>query len=331
MTESQKTDIINNIIKPASVLTITPEIVEVNYTYLILNCRVLFNAKQTRLTASQIESLVTQGIKNYCNANLNTFNSTFVVGNLIQYIQSLNSSIIAVDFDLSLQKRFVPTFNTTNSYKINFGNELLFGTGRELVSISPSFSQFDTVGNYYPEVLFEQSPIIPTFITSLQLVSGGSGYTNPTVSIVGDGTGATATATVSEGVVTGITLTSAGTGFSQAIVNITDDTGTGAFATATVVSNMVQLRTFYFNNGIKNILTGPTTSSNTSTTSAGSVDFTNGIVDITSFTPTSLNSTDGQLRITAFAANRIVSSSFDNIITLDNNDAAAITVKVTTQ
>ncbi len=48
-------------------------------------------------------------------------------------------------------------------------------------------------------------------VTGIDVVSGGSGYTDsPEVTIVGDGTGATASATVDGGVVTGITVTAGG-------------------------------------------------------------------------------------------------------------------------
>jgi len=58
---------------------------------------------------------------------------------------------------------------------------------------------------------------IPTVVggavTGITLLSGGSGYTSPTVTITGGGTGAIATATVSGGVVTGISMTANGSGY----------------------------------------------------------------------------------------------------------------------
>lgn len=57
-------------------------------------------------------------------------------------------------------------------------------------------------------------------IWTIDILSGGSGYGSaPTVSIVGDGTGAAATATVAGGVVTAINITNPGSGYSYARVN----------------------------------------------------------------------------------------------------------------
>lgn len=81
----------------------------------------------------------------------------------------------------------------------------------------------------------------PTFdvngiIDALAITSGGSGYTSaPQVTILGDGTGAVATCTISGGgVVNSITVTSAGSGYSFATVIFTDGGGTGAEASVTL-------------------------------------------------------------------------------------------------
>jgi hypothetical protein len=68
-------------------------------------------------------------------------------------------------------------------------------------------------------------------IYTIKVVNGGSGYTSATVVIDGNGTGATATATLSGGVVTGITVTNVGSNYNVAKVTITGN-GTGATAVA---------------------------------------------------------------------------------------------------
>jgi hypothetical protein len=326
LTDNQKSVIINDIIAPVSVLTVTPEIVDVDYIYLLFNASVLYYSKNTNLTSSQISSLVNSGIITYCNNNLNTFNSTLVIGGLINYIQSLDNSIYAVDFDLYLQKRIIPQLNVKQTYTINFNNPLESGSGSGSLQITPSFSQYDSSGNYHPTVYFEVAPDSTTNIDSITVTSGGSGYVNPSVTISGDGTGATASATVVNGVITSITVASGGSGYTQASIVIYDISGSGAVAVAVIRGDYANLRTYYYVNGVKNILTSYSDTSN-----AGTVDFANGVVTLNNFNPVSLNNTDGILRVTAYSANRIVSSSYDKIITLDSNDASAITVNVTTK
>ncbi len=50
-------------------------------------------------------------------------------------------------------------------------------------------------------------------VTGLTLTNGGSGYSAPVVAITGDGSGATATATATGGMVTGLTLNTGGSGY----------------------------------------------------------------------------------------------------------------------
>jgi hypothetical protein len=249
LTDYEKQVILEDVIKPISVVTVTPELVEVDYVYLILKSDILYDQNKTTLTAAQIKTLVRQGIITFCNANLNTFNSTFILSDLITYVKGLNASIVAVDFDLYLQKRLIPTFNKNLDYIINFGNQLEKGFGEKRVTITPSFSQYDAKVNFYPAVYFEES-----------------------------------------------------------------DTYHGT------------LQTYYFENGVKNMLV-----SSTSDTNAGVIDYSSGTVTLKNFAPTALASTDGMMRVVAYPAKRIVSSTYNRIITLDELDPYAITVTVTTK
>ncbi len=95
------------------------------------------------------------------------------------------------------------------------------------------------------------SPVIssPETIDRINVIDGGSGYSGtPLVEIVGDGTGATATAVVSNGVVSGITLTSGGTGYTfQPTVNLIS--GSGAAATTSLIANGTITGVFFNNSG----------------------------------------------------------------------------------
>jgi hypothetical protein len=75
----------------------------------------------------------------------------------------------------------------------------------------------------------------------IKVINAGSGYTVPTVTINGvGGSGATATATVSGGKVSAITITSGGTGYTSApTISISGGAGTGATATATISGGKV--------------------------------------------------------------------------------------------
>ena len=65
-----------------------------------------------------------------------------------------------------------------------------------------------------------QSAAVDGSIEIVKVVSGGSGYgVAPSVTITGDGTGATANATISGGAITQVTITNAGSGYTKASVS----------------------------------------------------------------------------------------------------------------
>ena len=74
-------------------------------------------------------------------------------------------------------------------------------------------------------------------ITFIKVTAGGSGYTQATVAVAGSGTGCTAVANITDGVIIGIGVTNPGGGYggigASASVTVTGD-GTGATATASV-------------------------------------------------------------------------------------------------
>ena len=92
------------------------------------------------------------------------------------------------------------------------------------------------VPDYFGIANWAYSPL-PSGGVAVTLGNGGTGYSAPVVTITdayGLGTGATAAATVTGGVITGISVNTPGSGYYAPVVSISDATGTGATATATL-------------------------------------------------------------------------------------------------
>jgi hypothetical protein len=90
--------------------------------------------------------------------------------------------------------------------------------------------------SYYDQWLVQDAAVDGS-INNVVVTAGGATYASaPTVAITGDGTGATATATIDagSGQVTAINITAAGTGYTFANIGISGGSGTGATATAII-------------------------------------------------------------------------------------------------
>ena len=72
LTTSQKQQIIKEVINPIGVLTVTPTIVDPDYTYIKLSVNVYYNPSLTTQSASQIQSGVTSSIQTFASSTLNT-------------------------------------------------------------------------------------------------------------------------------------------------------------------------------------------------------------------------------------------------------------------
>jgi len=95
------------------------------------------------------------------------------------------------------------------------------------------------VPHYYgPYPNWANSPMPKGPVSGITLMFGGSGYSASPMILIYDvystGTGATATATVTAGVITSITLTNSGSNYTAPEILIIDATGTGAEAIASV-------------------------------------------------------------------------------------------------
>jgi hypothetical protein len=99
-----------------------------------------------------------------------------------------------------------------------------------------------TVEHKNQQQTISQKNLTIGIVNAISVTNGGSGYTSPPIVTLegGGGSGATATATVSNGAVTTISVLDGGSGYtSPPIVTLEGGGGTGATATATLAKNVV--------------------------------------------------------------------------------------------
>lgn len=327
LTQTQKQKIISDVISPISVLTVTPTIVDPDYTYVKLVVNVVYDPTKTNQSASQIQSGVKAAIQSFADNTLNTFNSTFSSYELMNSIQNYSNSIITSEFDLSLQKKFLPNLTTPTTYKLYYGAALQAGRFLSGVSSSPAVSFRDptNLANIITDIYIEEIPSSTNGVESISVLNPGFGYqSTPTITILGDGTGATAHAVMSGGTIKSIVVDSAGNGYTSAIATVTPASGDTTGQLGAIVVNLEgrfgSLRSYYYNtSGVKTIFNS----------NVGTIDYQEGIITLDSFGPIGVDNELGQFAVTAIPTTSIVSSTYNRIITVDPFDTTAITVNVT--
>ena len=93
LTQSEKDEITGTILKGKNVVSITPEIVDPNYTYLELDVFFKYNPNLTDRTSVELTSVVRDTISDYNFNQLNKFDGVFRHSELLRAIDSSDSSI----------------------------------------------------------------------------------------------------------------------------------------------------------------------------------------------------------------------------------------------
>lgn len=323
LTNLEKENIKNQLIRSRNVLTIIPEIVDPSYTYLLVRGSVYYNSSLTSLASGDIAQLVHTAIDDYRSAELDRFDSTFRKSRLQSYIENSEKSITASDIKIYLQKRITLDTTIVNDYRVQVNTPIKKGDYVNKLTTSPAVNVYDASG-VLRQVLFEEVPSAFTGVDSIAIVNPGINFTStPTVTITGDGTGATAVAKIVSNRLASITVTNKGTNYSRAVVTLSGGGGSEAVAVARLESKFGTLRTYYFKtNGEKVIVND----------NAGTINYETGEVVITALRTTGTAPNDfydtNELVINMPIDNEVITRLRNRIITIDQNDPLSIQFEV---
>ena len=283
--------------------------------FIIVDSYVEYDKNKTTQSPDAIKNAIRNSILIYNSTSLSDFGSVLVLSKLQDSIDGVNlNAIRGSETVIKLQKRFEPDLTVAKNYTINFNNEIYRGTLNDRL-VSSEFDVFDIFGILRKAQIEEVSQSF-TGISSITVSNPGFGYTGtPVVTIVGDGIGAAATAKVVNGRIESITVTNRGIDYSRAIVTISGGNGFGASAVAVLDSRFGSVRTFYYNENAQKVILNST---------AGTIDYLNGIITLDNFRVLSVDEPDGFIRLTARAEKGIISSNKNTIITIDAEDSSSI-------
>jgi hypothetical protein len=182
---------------------------------------------------------------------------------------------------------------------------------------STEFDVFDSQG-VLRTVTYEESAETYTGVEDIQVVNPGINYTSaPTVTITGDGNGATAVATIVNQRVEKITLTNSGFGYTRAAVTLSGGGGSGATAVAIVTARTGSLRTIYYDVDAQKQIVNE---------SAGKINYETGEITLSDVNIKTIYSPDSYMRLTIESDKGIIETNRNTILEIDVNDSSSITV-----
>ena len=323
LTNLEKENIKNTLIKNRNVLTVEPNIVDPEYIFLLVRGKVRYNPNLTSRTQGEIHTIVKEAIYNYATTELYTFKSTFKLSKLMNYIEQSEPSITSSDIDIFLQRRIKLEIGDKNTYIVKYNTPLRKGDYAFKLYTYPTVGVADVTG-VKREVLFEEVPESYTGVDSIEIQAPGINYVaGSTLTITGDGTGATAEASVVNGRIVKVTVTNPGINYSRAFVTINDDSGSGAVLNVKLKATRGTLRTYYYKtNGEKVIINE----------SAGTIDYATGKITLDSLTPMSVVSNDfydqDVLTVNVVPEQGVIEPLRNRILAIDTNNIQAIQIEL---
>ena len=124
ITASAKSQIIKDLKETYSVASVTPAIIDPEYTKLRLNVVFAYNSKNTIKAKETLESNVLTTVTNFNTNNLTNFDSAFRHSAFTRLIDETDDAITSNITTVNLSKDFTPTLNSSTKYTVPFSNAL---------------------------------------------------------------------------------------------------------------------------------------------------------------------------------------------------------------
>ena len=121
LTTTEKATLVANL-RPYTVASITPVVVDPDFIYLFLTTNFKFNSLATTKTKDTLVTEVTTALTNFNTTELTKFDAVFRHSQLLRTIGDVDSSITSITVSPRIVKYFTPILNEAKSYTLYFNN-----------------------------------------------------------------------------------------------------------------------------------------------------------------------------------------------------------------
>lgn len=155
LTESEKQFIRDQILKTRNVVSITPELVDPEYTYVRLEVFFKYDPNLTNKTSGELRQVVSNVIDNYNTNELKKFDGVFRHSKISRLIDAADPSILNSTVRVYMQKRFVPIIGDSQRYALTFSSPL-YSSSKERIISSSAFT-YNGFTQYFQDLPQEEN------------------------------------------------------------------------------------------------------------------------------------------------------------------------------
>jgi hypothetical protein len=124
LTTSTKEIIKNSILRRKNIVSISPEIVDPDFLYIIIKTAVYYNPLQTEKNTDTLKTLITNVINKYDNDDLRKFGGMFRYSKLSRLVDNTDVAITSNITNILMMKVITPDFNAKAKYNVTFNNPI---------------------------------------------------------------------------------------------------------------------------------------------------------------------------------------------------------------
>jgi hypothetical protein len=128
ITENAKALVVENIVRKRNVVSVIPEFIDPDYTFITVNCRVRYNPSNTFKTDGDIQTGAYSAIITYSTLELDKFDRELRYSRLLTAIDNSDASITNNLTTIQMKKTFKPRYDVATNYDFDFHNPVLEGS-----------------------------------------------------------------------------------------------------------------------------------------------------------------------------------------------------------
>ena len=149
LTTAEKTSITGAILKGKNVVSITPQIVDPNFTYLELDVSFKYNPNLTDRSSVDLQSVVRDTITDYNFNNLNKFDGVFRHSQLTRNIDNSDPAILNTTVRPRMFQNITPVNNALNNFSLSFSSPFFQSGNSTSFLISSSAFKINNVDHFF--------------------------------------------------------------------------------------------------------------------------------------------------------------------------------------
>jgi hypothetical protein len=149
LTTAEKTNITGAILKGKNVVSITPQIVDPNFTYLELDVSFKYNPNLTDRSSVDLQSVVRDTITDYNFNNLNKFDGVFRHSQLTRNIDNSDPAILNTTVRPRMFQNITPANNALNNFSLSFSSPFFQSGNSSAFLISSSAFKINNVDHFF--------------------------------------------------------------------------------------------------------------------------------------------------------------------------------------